>query len=78
MAEKELAWYYKPWVVIGLLFLVLGPLGLPLLYKSPKFSRRAKVLLTLVMIPYTAYLVWSTVLAVRLMPEIWSRYRTIL
>lgn len=54
-------WYYKPWVVVCMLFLVLGPFGLPLVYRNPKFSRLWKIVLTVVMIPYTWYLVVITV-----------------
>ena len=46
-AEKYLKrWYYRPWAVIALIFFLLGPLGLPLVFKSPFFSRRYKILVT--------------------------------
>jgi len=45
MLEKE-KWYLTVPGVLALLFFVLGPLALPLLYKSPKFSPIAKILLT--------------------------------
>lgn len=63
--EKTPAWYYEPWFVLVLLFLVLGPFGLPLLYKSPKFNRLWKALLTLATIAYTWFLVVGTVDIVR-------------
>jgi len=50
-----------------LLFFVLGPFGLPLLFKSRGFSRTWKIILTAVVIIYTAYLllglakVWTAV-----------------
>lgn len=59
--DQDIRWYYRPWPLIFLLFLVLGPFGLPLVYKSPKFNKLAKILLTLIMIPYTWYLVVLTV-----------------
>ena len=59
--KKEIRWYYRPWIVLGLLLFVLGPLGLPLVYKSPKFNRTWKVMMTLVMIAYTWYLIVATV-----------------
>ena len=46
-------WYYQPWAVLALLFLVLGPFGLPILYKSPKFSRFWKGALTVLILLYT-------------------------
>lgn len=53
-------WYLKPWVVLVLIFFVLGPFALPLLYKSPKFSRSRKILLTVLTVAYTGYLVGVT------------------
>lgn len=57
---EEVKWYYKPINVILLLIFVTGPFGLPLVYKSPKFNKVSKILLTLLMIPYTWYLVILT------------------
>jgi hypothetical protein len=54
--EERIKWYLKPIVVILLLFFVLGPFGLPLLYKSPKFTRKLKIILTVIVILYTTYL----------------------
>ncbi len=34
------------WQVLVMLFLALGPLALPLLFRSPRFSRLGKVVLT--------------------------------
>lgn len=62
MQKKEaLKWYLRPVVVILLLFLVLGPFGIPLLYKSPAFNRKLKAILTGVVIIYTAYLILASV-----------------
>jgi len=54
--EENVRWYLRPVGVVMLLFFVLGPLGLPLLYKSPKFSKKLKILLTVVVVIYTTYL----------------------
>jgi len=54
--EGNVRWYLRPVGVVMLLFFVLGPLGLPLLYKSPKFSKKLKILLTVVVVIYTTYL----------------------
>lgn len=59
--KEEVKWYFKPWAVIVLLFLVLGPLGLPFLYKSPRFTRPWKVILTILTLLYTGYLIWATI-----------------
>ena len=65
MNEKRTHWHLKPWVVVLLLFAVLGPFGLPLLYKSPHFNRFWKITLTALTLLYTAYLVVATVQIIR-------------
>ena len=45
---------------------VLGPFGLPLLWRSSRFSRAAKVLLTALTAVYTLVLLRETLQAVRL------------
>jgi hypothetical protein len=55
--EENIKWYLRPISVVLLLFFVLGPFGLPLLYKSSKFSRKLKIVLTVVVIIYTIYLI---------------------
>lgn len=62
---EKVPWYYKPWIVIALLFLVLGPFGLPLVFKNPYFGRRAKILLTLLTLLYTGCLVWGALKAIQ-------------
>ena len=49
----------SPWVVLPLLFLVLGPLGVPLLWRSRQFSLLWKCVLTLIMAVVTVFLLWS-------------------
>ncbi len=48
-------------MVVLLLFFVLGPFGLPLLYRSPAFGKTAKWVLTLVVILYTSYLIFASI-----------------
>ncbi len=57
--EATVKWYLRPLVVVLLLFFVLGPFGLPLLYKSPAFRKKLKIkiFLTVALIIYTAYLI---------------------
>ncbi len=52
------AWWESPWAVLTALFLVLGPFGLPMLWRSRCFTRLWKWVLTVVVMVYTAYLVW--------------------
>lgn len=57
MKPEGTRWYYNRWVVLMVLFLVAGPFGLPLLWRSPQFSGRAKWLLTAAVLIYTGLLV---------------------
>ena len=68
-AESPVAvkWYYRPFSVLVLCFVVLGPLGLPYLWRSPRFSRGAKIFLTGCVIVYTGLIV---VESVRLVQEV--------
>ena len=56
--DRKVKWYLRPTSVILSLFFVLGPFGLPLLFKSPKFSRKVKILLTIAVIIYTSYFIF--------------------
>lgn len=58
--DRKTKWYLRPIGVVLLLFFVLGPLGLPLLYKSPEFSKASKIILTIVVIAYTFYLIFAS------------------
>ena len=57
--DEKIKWYLKPISVVLLLFFVLGPFGLPLLYKSPKFNKTLKIILTIAVIIYTSYLIFA-------------------
>jgi hypothetical protein len=58
--DGKAKWYLRPISVVLLLFFVLGPFGLPLLYKSPKFSKTSKIVLTIAVIIYTSYLIFAS------------------
>jgi len=58
--DGRVKWYLRPISVVLLLFFVLGPLGLPLLYKSPQFSKTLKIILTIAVILYTSYLIFAS------------------
>ena len=58
--DARVKWYLRPIPVILLLFFVLGPIGLPLLYKSPQFSKTLKIILTVAVIIYTSYLIFAS------------------
>lgn len=54
-------WYYNVWFTLFMLFFIIGPFGLPLVWKNPHFSRRVKTVLTVIMAVYTVLLVDLTV-----------------
>ena len=63
--NENVKWYLSPVSVVLSLFFVLGPFGLPLLYKSPKFSRTLKIILTIAVMIYTSYLIFVSLEIVR-------------
>ena len=56
-------WYHNIWFLLVLLFFVLGPLGLPLVWKHPRLSPRAKWILTTVVLLYTGFGIWLAISA---------------
>jgi hypothetical protein len=58
--DARVKWYLRPIPVVLLLFFVLGPFGLPLLYKSPQFSKTLKIILTIAVMIYTSYLIFAS------------------
>lgn len=44
--EKIVAPPERAWVVLLMLFVLMGPLALPMLWKSPHFARATKAVLT--------------------------------
>ena len=62
---ERVKWYYNAWFVLVMLAFVLGPFGLPLVWKHPRWSRTVKVLLTLGTLAYTVWLVDVTIRVAR-------------
>ncbi len=58
MLEKKSSgtkWYFKTnWIVIA--FLCVGPLALPLVWLSPRFSQKTKIIITIITIILSYYL----------------------
>ena len=46
-------------MIVLLLFAVLGPLALPMLWRSPQFPRFWKVVLTVLVAVVTVFIVWA-------------------
>jgi len=61
-------WYYKKTTVIMGLFIV-GPLALPLIWINPAFSKRNKILITLIIIAVSIWLMKSTADLYRILTE---------
>lgn len=43
-------WYHNLWFILVMLFFVLGPFALPLLWKSPSLPKPVKIILTLLVV----------------------------
>jgi hypothetical protein len=56
---KHPAAWESPWVILPLLFFVLGPLALPLLWRSRCFTPLWKWALTIIITALTVLLVWT-------------------
>jgi len=63
-------WLYHPITLVLLAFLVIGPLAIPLVVRSPYLSRTEKIILNISITIYTILLLYVTyVLAVQLVRE---------
>jgi len=56
---KQPAAWESPWLILPLLFLVLGPLAFPFLWRSRRFTFLWKVILTSLVLGLTTLLIWS-------------------
>lgn len=59
------AWWENPWFILSMLFLVLGPLALPFLWRSRRFTLLWKGVLTVVVIGLTVFVCWRIWFAVK-------------
>ena len=64
-ALRPPSWLESPVVVLPALFLVLGPLALPMLWRSRRFTRGWKIGLTWAVLLLTAALIWYAVETVK-------------
>jgi len=60
----------NPWLMLAMLFFVTAALGLPFLWISRGFSTLSKIVLTIVVLAWTALALWLTWLVV-----VWSLTR---
>ncbi len=54
----EPGWTESRWAVLTALFLVLGALAIPMLWRSRQFSRGWKIVLTILVLILTAVVLW--------------------
>jgi len=56
--EKDIKveWYFKP-ITVYIVISLVGPLALPLLWKSPAFSKKLKVIITVLVIVLTIIMI---------------------
>ena len=66
-------WYYARVTVFALIFLVAGAFALPVLWLSPAFSVRGKVLWSIVATVYTVIAVLLLLCMNRVVWEMWSQ-----
>jgi hypothetical protein len=62
-------WTESPWVILPLLFLLLGPLAFGMLWRSRRFSRPWKIILTIVVTGITLLVCWKLWL---LFQQVWA------
>ena len=57
---KQPGVWESPWVILPLICFVLGPLALPLLWRSRRFTLLWKCILTVSVTGLTVFFVWTT------------------
>ncbi len=71
MAEgrQGLAWYHTPLGIALLTLFVLGPLALPLVWRTPALGPRGRAVATVSILLYTALVCWQVWVAAQLALE---------
>jgi hypothetical protein len=52
MADKDPKWYFQTWSLV-ISFIIIGPFMLPLVWTNPRFTRKAKVIISILVILFT-------------------------
>jgi len=52
MADKDPKWYFQTWSLV-ISFIVIGPFMLPLVWTNPRFTKKAKVIISILVILFT-------------------------
>jgi hypothetical protein len=64
---EQPGWAESPWLILPLLFLILGPLAFGMLWRSRRFPRPWKIVLTVVVTGLTVWVGW----------ELWLLFRQV-
>jgi hypothetical protein len=64
--QTRLPWYHRPVGIVLLAFLVLGPLALPLVWRTPAWGPVGRWVATLLIVAYTVLLSWLVWLDVQM------------
>ena len=51
--KKQGKWYFRAWPLV-VSFLCVGPLMLPLVWKNPRFSKKSKIVISIIIIILTS------------------------
>lgn len=62
--KPEVKWYFKTSNLV-IAFLCVGPLALPMLWFNPRFSKKTKTIISIIVIILAYYLVVATVESVK-------------
>jgi len=57
-SETKPGWSESPWIVLSSLFLFVGPLALPMLWRSRRFSTTWKIALSVLVAALTVLVIW--------------------
>ena len=67
--QAEIPWYHRPVAIVLLAVFVLGPLALPLVWRTPAWGPRGRWIATALILVFTALLCWQVWVAVRMALE---------
>jgi hypothetical protein len=64
-SQAEIAWYHRPLGIVLLAVFVLGPLAIPLVWRTPAWGPRGRWIATVLLLAYTVVLCWQVWVAVQ-------------
>jgi hypothetical protein len=67
--QAEIPWYHRPVAIVLLAVFVLGPLAIPLVWRTPAWGPRGRWIATALILAFTVLLCWQVWVAVRMALE---------